>query len=134
MNLSRMYITHVEYAGQFIKICGTMTRDKLTNMEHAIKAMKRNLEFQSLPNVNDLRLGSICLVDYEGSMYRGKIINNSEVRYDSVTLYLMDIGKNITVTVGQVGKLYIEKVLYLLNINKIEIIYSNVGVECKYCC
>lgn len=106
-----MYITHVEYAGQFIKVCGTMDRDKLTSMEHAINAIKRNLD--SLPNVNDLRLGLICVVDYEGNMYRGKIINNSEVQYDSVTLHLMDIGKNITVTVGQVGKLYTEKVLYI---------------------
>ncbi|KAI8426044.1 hypothetical protein MSG28_005011 [Choristoneura fumiferana] len=100
----RLYVTHVDEDGHFLKISGQLDQPSSLMVESLFDAARENLE-KGVGSVTTsaIQQGMICAAKYkDGTYYRAKIINTSNLSTGFVGVHFIDYGNKDLISLSAI--------------------------------
>lgn len=100
----RLYVTHVDGEGHFLKISGQLDQPSCLMIERLFEIARDNLE-QGVGAVYPaaIREGVICAAKYkDGTYYRAKIINTANLATGQVGVHFIDFGNKDIISLSTI--------------------------------
>ncbi|XP_039755732.1 maternal protein tudor-like isoform X2 [Pararge aegeria] len=100
----RLYVTHVDGEGHFIKISGQLDQQSSLMVESLFKTARENLEkgIGAVPPAA-IHEGIICAAKYkDGTYYRAKIINITNLSTGLVGVHFIDFGNKDIISISTI--------------------------------
>ncbi|KAL4702431.1 hypothetical protein ACJJTC_003056 [Scirpophaga incertulas] len=100
----RLYVTHVDGDGYFLKISGQLDQPSSLMIESLFETARENLEkgIGAVPP-GAIHEGVICAAKYkDGSYYRAKIINTTNIATGLVSVHFIDFGNKDIISLSTI--------------------------------